>query len=46
MAKIGDKITKYCEYCKSPKTFVVNEISEYGEVYGPCNECKVSMRLN
>lgn len=46
MAKLGDKMTKYCEYCKTPKNFLVSEISEYGGLYGVCETCKVSMRLN
>ena len=46
MTKLGDRVTKYCEYCKTPKDFVVSEISEYGELYGTCEKCKVSMRLN
>jgi hypothetical protein len=46
MTKLGDKITKYCEHCKTPKNFQVNEISEYGELYGVCEKCRINMRLN
>ena len=46
MAKLGDTMTKYCEHCKTPKSFRITEISEYGELYGVCEECRISMRLN
>ena len=45
MKKLGDKVIANCEKCKNNQTFTISEISEYGEIFGDCDECKNTVRL-
>jgi hypothetical protein len=42
---LGDKVTKYCTSCKKDQLFEVSRISEYGEVFSLCKECKAVKKL-
>ncbi len=39
MHKLGDNEVKFCQICQNKQIFEITSISEFGEIYGKCNNC-------